>query len=427
MTLLTHTLRCTIQQKKDGGGLGHLHDDIDWENEFLVFSYPSQTLCPCKFHDLLPKEEGDSSTRFPWGKDMTQLQTMLKTIHALGTLSLEDFTTHGALSTSVHRIHYPNLKYNPEWYPPGLSTLKWNIAEESGEWTLLPYMTLKKRKEWVKATGGRGFYSLSSCEIEELFPSHGSTVSFFQKTCIEFHRQTNRHPLFIHPRVLDKFQDMLDIEKVQKMEWPIVFVDFEWVVAPQSIYLVGMYFFYGDRGDDDDDRNHFECMWSTSLSARGEYELLTRVQERLDEFRDGRIFYFCAEEKAWNAAVEKYTFPPQIKDKMHIFAQARDLHKVFWEGPVIIESCFTTKLKHIAKAMKKHGYVPSSLPPEIEDGKQSIRVAKELYEKHTPMGPLVDNETKSSLERYNEFDCKILCELWRALVKEIMKNRNERK
>jgi hypothetical protein len=192
-----------------------------------------------------------------------------------------------------------------------------------------------------------------------------------------------------------------------------VFVDFEWTIA--HLYLVGVWVW-----DTETRKGTYRAFWANQLDAKSEHDLLEEVYQYLTPYREV-LYYYFAEQTAWPRFCNKYGFS---KEKVSLFENAKDMYKIFWEGPVLIRGCYTCKLKHIAKAMKENGLIQIEFPSDegsVEDGKHSMALAESLYSMNHSINHsrICSEETKEkrdalqqSLQKYNQFDCQSLCEIW---------------
>jgi hypothetical protein len=89
-----------------------------------------------------------------------------------------------------------------------------------------------------------------------------------------------------------------------------------------------------------------------------------------------------------------------------------DLSKLFTDGPAAVPGCYTTGLKHVAKALGKldSRYDPG-WPEELAEGLGAMVMGWKAYT--TPM-PLESMEMKL-LQEYLEADCRALWQVLRWL------------
>ena len=185
--------------------------------------------------------------------------------------------------------------------------------------------------------------------------------------------------------LLDKFPNM---EKPVK-EW--VFVDFE-TDYQKCIYLMGYY-------TEDDG---YQSEWADHLDPASEKPLMHKIYSTLFSYKQQGFLlcYFVAEMNFWK---ERCRFH-KLYDYMDLFDGMLDLSHVFIYAPLIIKGVFNFKLKNIASKLYEMGYIQVKQPEGCADGAQSVDLAKEYFQTHSP-------ELMKILERYNEFDCHVLYEM----------------
>jgi hypothetical protein len=162
----------------------------------------------------------------------------------------------------------------------------------------------------------------------------------------------------------------------------------------------------------------YHCFWAKHLDSKSEYDLLQQVYTFLKPFRKV-LYYFYAEPGAWIRFCQKY----QLVEESTLFEDSMDIHKIFWEGPVVFQGCYNCKLKEIAKAMKQWGCIDIQFPKDdenyVEDGKHSMQIAEDMYR----LDPSDEKRItlQESLQKYNQFDVQCLGEIWYFLKKSTQK------
>jgi len=302
---------------------------------------------------------------------------------------------------------FPNMKFDAEWYTNSLREEKQRLAKNSQEWTLLPYVTTRKRKEWISKYG-----KSMTLEKWENHPSQMSIPDFFQYHCVKIN-SSSQDPYFIHPRVYDRFSSFFSSSSTFQTN-KRVFVDFEW--TRDCLYLVGVWILDVEIDSEIDSeikgeerKGTYHCFWAKHLDSKSEYDLLQQVYTFLKPFRKV-LYYFYAEPGAWIRFCQKY----QLVEESTLFEDSMDIHKIFWEGPVVFQGCYNCKLKEIAKAMKQWGCIDIQFPKDdenyVEDGKHSMQIAEDMYR----LDPSDEKRItlQESLQKYNQFDVQCLGEIW---------------
>lgn len=177
----------------------------------------------------------------------------------------------------------------------------------------------------------------------------------------------------------------------------LVFVDFE-TDFQKCIYMVGIV-----------NNGNYDCHWADHLDPGSEKPLMDRVYSILSSYRDqGKILcYYVAEKSFWK---ERCLFHNMGGCIMGLFDDMVDLSHVFIQGPLIIRNTFNFKLKNIASSLYEMGYIAIKQPEGCHDGVQSVGLAREYFKTR-------QDRIKDILEKYNRFDCQVMCEIVMFLQK----------
>ena len=85
-----------------------------------------------------------------------------------------------------------------------------------------------------------------------------------------------------------------------------------------------------------------------------------------------------------------------------------DICQLFKTEPILIKGCFGFGLKIIAKKMKEYGMIDTILESECNNGMMAMIKAWKCY--HNFPNPH-NSPVMKDIEKYNEFDCKALCDI----------------
>ena len=397
--LLVQTLRHSRYRSSMENG-----KSLDWTKEIILFRYPELKMEVMNLSRLLS----------------TKLSLPFSTIYHRAQ-AIQQCRENGYPVDDNHFPYaYPNMKFDAEWYTNCLREEKQRLAKISQEWTLLPYVTTRKRKEWISKYG-----KSMTLDKWEHHPSQMSIPDFFQYHCVKINspsaydqndQNDKKKPYFIHPRVYDRFSSFFSSSSTFQTN-KRVFVDFEW--TRDCLYLVGVWIIDleiitqgGER------KGTYHCFWAKHLDSKSEYDLLQEVYTFLKPFRKV-LYYFYAEPGAWIRFCQKY----QLVEESTLFEDSMDIHKIFWEGPVVFQGCYNCKLKEIAKAMKQSGCIDIQFPKDdehyVEDGKHSMQIAEDMY--HLDPSDPKRTQQQESLQKYNQFDVQCLGEIWYFLKKSTQK------
>lgn len=131
-----------------------------------------------------------------------------------------------------------------------------------------------------------------------------------------------------------------------------------------------------------------------SVSPGGEKNLLLSFYKYWKDNGSPRLWHWYADESFWNRACKKYD--------LDLTLTWLDLHKVFFEGEVMVKGCKNFKLKSYIYALTQHKLINITLPPDdCCNGMDALSLGEEYYEK----------KNKDILEMillYNKFDCEAL-------------------
>jgi hypothetical protein len=298
---------------------------------------------------------------------------------------------------------YPNM---------GVDSGRWNefkkdYAEKLGEITMIWQCGYKNRK--IAFSKGIKSWKHKNCSAQTL-GINGSYAKLVDKI-ITINRDS-KNDVIMDPQSFKK-----DCSKVWQNVGKNgdVFVDFETIsdifsgfnnlpyttsaVKPE-IFMIGVYFQEGDTWK-------YKSYILNKLDIENERKQMTDFAN----FVEGKnIYYWYAEKMFWDRNLKKY---PELKYKNLNFI---DLCKVFKSEEIVLKNCFNFGLKSIAKAMYAHKMINTHIESECSNGMMAMIKAWNCYnscenpEKHPIM---------KDIEKYNEFDCKVLFDILNYLRSKI--------
>ena len=199
-----------------------------------------------------------------------------------------------------------------------------------------------------------------------------------------------------------------------------MFVDFETLtdIFPNFNNLpeqspMGMIFMIG-VGWIEDDKWIYKSFICTEPTYEEEYRIMNEFSELVRERNNPRLHYWHAEKSFWSSAecrqfniVEDEEIKDNISNNWKNY-QWNDLCSLFKSEPIVLKGCFKFGLKDIAKTMRSHNMISSHNDSQCDSGMTATVRAWECYQ--TNKDVLESDEIKD-IEKYNEFDCKVLWDI----------------
>jgi hypothetical protein len=155
-----------------------------------------------------------------------------------------------------------------------------------------------------------------------------------------------------------------------------------------------------------------------------EYRIMDEFSDFVRRRNNPKIRYWYAESNFWNKSeCRQFDIAHEngdidrkdhISDEWKISSNWTDLYNLFQHEPIVIKNCFKFGLKHIAKAMKNHGMIKTSIVSHCDSGMSAMINAATCYKNSTHPATC---ETMLDIAKYNEFDCKVLWEILSYLRK----------
>lgn len=123
---------------------------------------------------------------------------------------------------------------------------------------------------------------------------------------------------------------------------------------------------------------------------------------------DPKMWYWYAEKSFWRRAIARHNMRNIFETKWC------DMCNLFKSEPIVVKGCFKFGLKDIAKCMRKHGFISSQIESDCASGTSAMINAWKCYtENSNPESCSIMKD----IEKYNEFDCKVLWEIIEYLRK----------
>lgn len=171
------------------------------------------------------------------------------------------------------------------------------------------------------------------------------------------------------------------------------YIDFE--TLDDIIYWVGIGFVQKGK------EYKYISFTSCNPTVEEQYRIMKETKDFLSKFEKKEVYYWYAEKRFWERVKD---------DRLEMdFTDWVDMCQVFQDAPIIVKGAFDFKLKTIVGALNKLGKMDLHLPEGCSNGSESIELAKRYYKTR-------EEEIFSCLKEYNEYDCKALYLIKKALV-----------
>ena len=140
------------------------------------------------------------------------------------------------------------------------------------------------------------------------------------------------------------------------------------------------------------------------LTREEELKTMTEFNTFLSERNHPKIYYWSAEKRIWNMAM-RYTEYTQYTQSVLPLQNLCDLCLLFKNEPIVIKDCFKFGLKEVAASMRKHNMINTTNESDCKSGMGAMVQAWKFYNNPD------DKHIMKQIEKYNEFDCKVLWEI----------------
>ena len=288
---------------------------------------------------------------------------------------------------------------------------KEKIADRIGEMTNIWYIGIKHRNTAVEK-GVRSWRDFAC--TTELMNLRGTRAPIVD-AILNINRQVKHKilPIKIESNLYqwkntDSYEIYVDFETLSD-----IFADFNHLPeqnCTDMIFMIGV-------GWEENKKWQYKNFICKSPTFDEEFRIMDEFIEFIRKFNNPKIFHWCAEERFWKSA-ECRQFEIADEDgneerKEHIsdnwkLSEWVDLCSLFQSVPIVVKDCFKFGLKGIAKAMKKHGLIKTSLESNCDSGMTAMVKAWKVYNSYD--NP-IECDVMKDIAKYNEFDTKVLWEI----------------
>jgi hypothetical protein len=151
-----------------------------------------------------------------------------------------------------------------------------------------------------------------------------------------------------------------------------------------------------------------------------EYRIMDEFMKLIRRRGNPKIRYWYAESNFWKTSESKQFDSVNSFEKTHISKYWKlnnkwtDLYNLFQKEPIVLKGCFKFGLKSIARAMREHGMIKTSIESICDSGMAAMINAAKCYKQSSNPA---NSEIMLDIAKYNEFDCKVLWEIINYLRK----------
>ena len=323
---------------------------------------------------------------------------------------VRDVKTHGA-EWSV------NPPSRPELYPNMcIDSGIWNVEKERiasslGEITSIWYLGTKHRNKGLLADIKS--WKDKRCTTKNL--EFGGTRAPVVDRIMSINRQTKDKiwPDVINGNTAD-WRDSSNEIFVDFETLSDIFSDFSDLPNQKStdmIFMIGV-------GWEEGGKWHHKNFTCNEPTPQEEYRIMDEFADMVRQRGNPKIRYWYAESNFWNKAEcrqfdhahrdDDVDRKDHISDDWKLSTQWTDLYNLFQQEPIVLKGCFKFGLKPIARAMKEHGMIKTSIESHCDSGMAAMINAANCYKTSTHPATC---ETMLDIAKYNEFDCKVLWEI----------------
>jgi hypothetical protein len=291
-------------------------------------------------------------------------------------------------------------------YPPSRTELypnmcidskEWNgekekVAEELGDITQIWHCGIKNREKALK----EGVTSWRNPKCTAKLLGIGGTVGYVVDKILE----VNRGSALMLPQEIKT-----DLYNWKERENE-VFVDFETFCdvfsqgKSDQIFLIGIFY-----------RNSYKSFIAKEATLEEEYRIMNEFVEYLKSLDNPKLWHWSADQMIWNRAESRQASLADPVKSQHITENWAlkdwcDACRLFLAEPIVVKGCYSFGLKDIAEAMYKHGMIKSEIISNCRSGFDAGILARQAYDSKEKMEAVLGD-----IEKYNEFDVKVLSEI----------------
>lgn len=156
----------------------------------------------------------------------------------------------------------------------------------------------------------------------------------------------------------------------------------------------------------------------TKITYEEEFRIMNEFSTFIKALGYPKLWYWYAEKSTWKTAenrqYERSKSGTIVEwDKLNWV----DLMDVMKKEPVVLKDCFSFGLKDMSAAMRKHGFITTSMDSDCNNGLTAMIRAYEYFKKDVTER---DDTIINDIITYNKFDCQVLWDLHRHIRAERM-------
>jgi len=195
-----------------------------------------------------------------------------------------------------------------------------------------------------------------------------------------------------------------------------VFVDFETFAdvfdehtKTDAIFMVGIYYCENETWK-------YKNFISEENTLDCEFQIMDAFVSFIKQLGNPKLWYWHAEPQIWRTAECRQLDRTEDAEKIQRIATEwilndwTDLCQVFRKEPIVVKGAFAFGLKDIASAMQSHGMISATIESNCMSGLEASVYAWESYKTG-------NKDIMRDIEKYNEFDVKVLYEILTYLRK----------
>lgn len=285
---------------------------------------------------------------------------------------------------------YPNMKVDSgKW-----QGIKMKIAKDIGDISLIWYCGIKQKEKAFD----KGVFSFKDCrcnvnvlEIKGQRAKHISNILKINQQSEEKIRicSKQRLPSFSNEMFVD-FETFCDIHDFEDDES-------DPLRRLNTIFLIGVWY-----------QNQYYSFIAKDLKPSSELEIMEQFHEFVKSKNNPVLWYWHAENQLWDRSYNN-----QLDKNPEIFQfdfNWIDLKDIFIQNEIVIQDCFSYKLKEIINCLSNHGFISIlNRSDKCKNGKDASLIALKLYFEHEKTGALSEYTLRAStvmkdVLKYNEFD-----------------------
>ena len=288
---------------------------------------------------------------------------------------------------------------------------KERIAEQLGEMTNIWYIGVKNRNTAVE----KGVFSWRDFACTTELMNFRGTRAPIVDAILDINRQTKHKilPIKIESNIYNWKNKNYDELYVDFETLSDIFADFKHLPEQNCtdiIFMIGV-------GWEENKKWIYKNFICEKPTFEEEFRIMDEFITFTRKFKNPKMFHWCAEERFWKAAeCRQFDIADEERKedrKEHIsdnwkLSDWTDLYSLFQSVPIVVKDCFKFALKSIAKAMRKHGLIKTSLESNCDSGMTAMIKAWKAYNTYENT---VDYDIMKDIAKYNEFDTKVLWEI----------------